>query len=97
VGRRLVLLDAMPGHGRENLQHELELGAADVCNPSPPDLTAGVLAALSRAQRSLPGDGRAADEWDRAFAAALAGIGLDLAPPQGDYQTEQSRQEAGHR
>ena len=35
VGRRLVLLDAMPGHGRENLQHELELGDADVASARP--------------------------------------------------------------
>jgi UDP-N-acetylglucosamine:LPS N-acetylglucosamine transferase len=28
VGRGLMLLTAMPGHGRENLQHELELGGA---------------------------------------------------------------------
>ena len=55
VGRRLMLLDAMPGHGRENLQHELELGGADACNPRPSDLTASVLAALDRAADPLPG------------------------------------------
>jgi processive 1,2-diacylglycerol beta-glucosyltransferase len=94
VGRRLVLLDAMPGHGRENLQHELELGGADVCSPRPPDLTAGVLAALNRARRTLPG-GRPAGEWDRAFAAALDDIGVDL--PPGDLQTAQACQEACRR
>lgn len=95
VGRRLVLLDAMPGHGRENLQHELELGGADVCNPRPPDLTAGVLAALNRARRSLPGGGRVAGEWDIAFAAALADIGLDR--PAGDNRNAPTRQEAYRR
>jgi processive 1,2-diacylglycerol beta-glucosyltransferase len=35
VGRGLMLLDAMPGHGRENLQHELELGGAGACNLRP--------------------------------------------------------------
>ena len=78
VGRRLVLLDAMPGHGRENLQHELELGGADACNPRPSDLTASVLAALDRAASPLPG--RPAGEWDRAFAAALASIGVEPGP-----------------
>jgi len=86
VGRRLVLLDAMPGHGRENLQHELELGGADACNPRPSDLTASVLAALDRTADPLPG--RSAGEWDRAFAAALASIGVEQAPrppgPAGD-------------
>ena len=96
VGRRLVLLDAMPGHGRENLQHELELGGADVCNPRPPGLTAGVLAALDRARRRRPANGHPAGEWDRAFAAALASIGLNPAPP-GDLQTTRASQEAGCR
>jgi UDP-N-acetylglucosamine:LPS N-acetylglucosamine transferase len=96
MGRRLVLLDAMPGHGRENLQHEVELGGADVCSPRPPDLTAVVLAALDRARRPLPGSGRPAGEWDQAFAAALASIGLDPAPP-GDLQTTRASQEDGCR
>ena len=53
VGRRLMLLDAMPGHGRENLQHELEVGGAAACNPRPPEIAASVLAALGRPE---PGD-----------------------------------------
>ncbi len=36
VGRQLLLLDVMPGHGRDNLQHELELGAAGVCGSTRP-------------------------------------------------------------
>jgi processive 1,2-diacylglycerol beta-glucosyltransferase len=91
VGRRLVLLDAMPGHGRENVQHQLELGGADVCNPRPEDLTASVLAALNQARRRLPSSGRPAGEWDQAFAAALASIDLDL---PGDHLSALARQEA---
>ena len=34
IGRPLVLLDVVPGHGRENLMHELELGDAAVCLPT---------------------------------------------------------------
>ena len=30
VGRPLLLLDVVQGHGRDNLQHELELGDAAV-------------------------------------------------------------------
>lgn len=68
VGRRLVILDAMPGHGRENLQHELELGGADVSNPRASALTATVLAALDLA--GTPG------ALDRAGSpAALGGAG----------------------
>ncbi len=93
VGRRLVLLDAMPGHGRENLQHELELGGADVCGPRPAELTAGVLEALDRASSS-PTAGRPAGEWDRAFAAALASIDLEL---PGDHMSALAHQEAGCR
>jgi processive 1,2-diacylglycerol beta-glucosyltransferase len=91
VGRRLVLLDAMPGHGRENVQHQLELGGADVCNPRPEDLTASVLAALNQARRRLPSGGRMAGEWDQAFAAALASIDLEL---PGDHLSALARQEA---
>jgi processive 1,2-diacylglycerol beta-glucosyltransferase len=104
VGRRLVLLDAMPGHGRENLQHELELGGADACNPRPSDLTASVLAALDRAADPPPA--RPAGEWDRAFAAALAGIGVEPAPrppgpardaaATGTGDNQQAPQEASH-
>jgi UDP-N-acetylglucosamine:LPS N-acetylglucosamine transferase len=75
VGRRLVLLDAMPGHGRENIQRELEAGGADVCTPRSADLVAGVLAALDRDQRS-PAAPSPAQPWHAAFVAALASIGV---------------------
>jgi processive 1,2-diacylglycerol beta-glucosyltransferase len=75
AGRRLMLLDAMPGHGRDNLQRELEAGGADVCTPGTPGLVAGVLAALDRDPPS-PDDHRPALPWDTAFQAALANIGV---------------------
>lgn len=46
VGRGLVLLDAVPGHGRENLDHELEQGAAAVSQIDPRSVTATVAACL---------------------------------------------------
>jgi len=89
VGRPLVLLDVVPGHGRDNVQHELELGDADVCDPDPARLTASVLAVLDRigagdaAEVGRPGTGAPAasrpvgpDAWEAAFAEALAVIGL---------------------
>ena len=73
AGRRLVLVDAMPGHGRENVQHELELGGAEVSNPRPLEIARSVLAALDRPPPArlagLPAD------WDQAFATAMASIG----------------------
>ncbi len=55
VGRPLVLLDVVPGHGRDNVQHELELGNADVCDADPLRLIASVLAVLDRS--TMPGHG----------------------------------------
>jgi UDP-N-acetylglucosamine:LPS N-acetylglucosamine transferase len=74
AGRRLMLLDAMPGHGRENLQHELELGGAGACNPRPPEIAASVLAALD--QPGPAGPARRPGDWDQAFAAAMASVGV---------------------
>jgi processive 1,2-diacylglycerol beta-glucosyltransferase len=74
VGRNLMLLDAMPGHGRENLQHELGLGGAGACNPRPPEIVASVLAALDRPGPARPA--RPPGEWDQAFAAAMVSIGV---------------------
>jgi UDP-N-acetylglucosamine:LPS N-acetylglucosamine transferase len=73
AGRRLMLVDAMPGHGRENVQHQLELGGAEVCNPRSMDITRSVLAALDQPPGVAPG--RPAADWEEAFAAAMASIG----------------------
>jgi UDP-N-acetylglucosamine:LPS N-acetylglucosamine transferase len=48
VGRPLLLLDVMPGHGRDNLLHELERGGAEACGPSAADIAASVTAMLDR-------------------------------------------------
>ncbi|HJQ00670.1 MAG TPA: hypothetical protein VJ851_03635 [Jatrophihabitans sp.] len=77
IGRHVVLLDLVPGHGRENLQHELERGDADVVSTDPAALVRGVGAVLERiADRPDPPAGTAAG-WERAFGAALAQLGLD--------------------
>jgi processive 1,2-diacylglycerol beta-glucosyltransferase len=77
VGRRLLLLDVMPGHGRDNLQHELELGAAEVCGPSCAGVTASAMALLDKTFRPAPPSGPA-PRWEPAFVAALRQVGLDL-------------------
>ncbi len=77
IGRQLLLLDVMPGHGRDNLQHELELGAAGVCGPSAAGLTASALALLDTAPAP---PARPVARWEPAYATALRRIGLDLHP-----------------
>jgi hypothetical protein len=75
VGRHLLLLDVMPGHGRDNLQHELELGGADVCVPSLGGVTASVLALRDAAVRPYPSQ---VPRWEPGYVAALRRIGVDL-------------------
>jgi UDP-N-acetylglucosamine:LPS N-acetylglucosamine transferase len=77
VGRQLLLLDVMPGHGRDNVQHELELGAAHACVPSPRGVADCVLALRDQPQHVSSGLSRA-PRWEPAFAAALQRIGLSL-------------------
>jgi processive 1,2-diacylglycerol beta-glucosyltransferase len=75
VGRPLLLLDVVQGHGRDNLQHELELGDADVASPRPADVVRSALAALDRVKPPPPGPARSAADWERSFGAVLQLIG----------------------
>jgi processive 1,2-diacylglycerol beta-glucosyltransferase len=79
VGRSLLLLDVMPGHGRDNLQHELEQGAAEVCRPTPDGVTASALAMLEDEPRPAPASRQ--QRWEPAYVAAMQQIGLDLSVP----------------
>jgi hypothetical protein len=64
------------GHGRDNLQHELELGDADVASSRPADLARCALAALERVKPPPPGAARTPAAWETAFTMALEDIGL---------------------
>jgi UDP-N-acetylglucosamine:LPS N-acetylglucosamine transferase len=75
VGRHLLLLDVMPGHGRDNLLHELELGHAHACLPTPAGVTASVLALRDGNIRPVASQ---VPRWEPAYLAALRRIGLDL-------------------
>lgn len=77
VGRPLLLLDVMPGHGRDNLLHELEQGNAGSCGPRAADIRAAALAMLYAGRDPVPGHGP--PPWEPAYRAALAQIGLDIA------------------
>jgi len=76
VGRPLLLLDVVQGHGRENLQHELELGDAGVTSPRAADVVRSTLATLDRLKPPSAGPARSLAEWERAFTATLQMIGL---------------------
>jgi len=75
IGRPLLLLDVVQGHGRDNLQHELELGDAMVSSASAADVTRCALAALDRAKPAAAGPARAQADWETGFWAALAAAG----------------------
>ncbi|WP_405007970.1 hypothetical protein OHV13_31330 [Kitasatospora purpeofusca] len=75
LGRRLLLLDVVQGHGRDNLQHELELGHADVVSARPTEVVRSALAALTRPEPH-PSPGATPDGWRTGFEAALTRVGL---------------------
>ena len=75
VGRPLLLLDVVQGHGRDNLQHELELGDAGVTSPRPADLVRSALAALDQTKPVPAGPTRSLADWEIAFSSALETIG----------------------
>lgn len=76
VGRPLLLLDVVQGHGRDNLQHELELGDAAVTSGRPADVVRSALAALETAKPPPASPTQAQAAWQSAFAAALESLGL---------------------
>jgi processive 1,2-diacylglycerol beta-glucosyltransferase len=83
VGRHLMLLDVMPGHGRDNLLHELELGRAHACVATPDGVTAS---ALALRDAGITPAATPAPRWEPAYVAALQRIGLDLQPRDLDLQ-----------
>jgi processive 1,2-diacylglycerol beta-glucosyltransferase len=92
IGRPLLLLDVVQGHGRDNLQHELELGAADVVSPRPRDVVRSALAALDRPAPPPNSVPKSPAAWETAFTTAMERIGLNLrSPRQGRGSTRRGR------
>jgi UDP-N-acetylglucosamine:LPS N-acetylglucosamine transferase len=83
VGRHVVLLDTVPGHGRENLQHELERGDADVVPMEPVALVRGVRAVLDRLDDRPQRPAATVAEWDQTVDAALVRLELGDAEDAG--------------
>ncbi|HET9732831.1 MAG TPA: hypothetical protein VFP54_09175 [Acidimicrobiales bacterium] len=71
VGRPMVLLDTVPGHGRENLQLELQRGGATAAAAAPEVIAAAVRRFLDDPP-PLPDAGHLRD-WSSAFTAAVIG------------------------
>ena len=74
VGRPLLLMDLIQGHGRDNLQHELELGDAAVTSKRPQDVVRSALAVLDRIKPAAAGPTRSLADWEDQFRLALADI-----------------------
>lgn len=76
IGRDLLLLDVVPGHGRENLHQELVRGSAEVTSTEPDAIRRSVLACLDRVKPPSGRIARGPDAWEAAFGAALDQVGL---------------------
>ncbi len=76
VGRSLVLLDVVPGHGRENLLYELMLGGASSCSPSAESVRQAVGAAFKSGLTPSPWPVTSEAEWRRSFLRALEPLGV---------------------
>ncbi len=74
VGRPLLLVDLIQGHGRDNLQHELQLGNAAVTSKRPADVTRAALSWLDRCKPLPPGPTRSLAEWEDQLRQALETI-----------------------
>lgn len=74
--RPIILLDVVPGHGRENLMHELELGGSTVCSPTPSSIRRAVGAFLADPVRSRPLPATPRGVAEAQFLAAIERLGF---------------------
>ncbi len=81
VGRWLVILDIVPGHGRENTLHELERGGALACSPDPDSVEAAVRFIFDEKPEQPPWPVESAADWQKHFFGALQGVGFEAASP----------------
>jgi processive 1,2-diacylglycerol beta-glucosyltransferase len=76
VGRPVVILDVVPGHGRENTLHELELGGALACSPDADSVEAAVRFVFAEKPELPPWPVESARDWHGHFFGALEGVGF---------------------
>ena len=74
VGRPLLLLDLVQGHGRDDLLYELELGDASVTSKRSMEVVRSALACLERIKPAPAGPTRSLASWEDRFRLALETI-----------------------
>lgn len=80
LGRPMVLLDTVPGHGRENLELELARGGSTAVPADPGIVRDAVRMALKGQVPPATDRPPAREEWARTFLASLAPVGITLPP-----------------
>ncbi|MGH9110328.1 MAG: MGDG synthase family glycosyltransferase [Acidimicrobiales bacterium] len=75
LGRWLVVLDVVPGHGRENAIHELAAGGALACSPDAGSVAGAVGVMFDEQPDMPPWPVSSAAEWEKQFVDALASVG----------------------
>jgi processive 1,2-diacylglycerol beta-glucosyltransferase len=78
VGRWLVMLDIVPGHGRENALHEIEQGGALACSPDPASVLGAVQLMFDERPEIAPWPVDGTAGWDKELFGALESA--DLGP-----------------
>ncbi len=76
VGRRLVVLDVVPGHGRENLLHEVITTPAVPASPIASSIVGAVETALKGPEARQPWPVSTAEEWNERLRLALSPLGV---------------------
>ena len=84
MGKWLVLLDTVPGHGRENALHELERGGALSCSPDGRAVAAAVKIMAQERPEHPPWPVRSAEDWDKHLVGALAKAGIEIPGEPGE-------------
>lgn len=78
LGRGLILIDVVPGHGRENLMHELELGGATACLPTAESIARAVRSFVNDPERSKVAPAIETGVPEAQFVSALRELGFEL-------------------
>lgn len=76
VGRPLLLLDLVQGHGRDNLQHELQFGDAAVTSKRPAEVARAALAYLQHIKPPAIEPTRSLADWEERFRLALETLAI---------------------
>ena len=78
VGRGIILIDVVPGHGRENLMHELEMGGATACLPTAGSIARSVRSFLGDGERSKVAPALEPGVPEEQFLGALRRLGFEI-------------------